>query len=108
MLFLSSGTVDATPRTTNIGQQQQGMTVYHISVILKETQEDAAVSELGLGRVTHTLVENCQPKEEIMSVVPMEKSPRLGRARQELDRWPSLSFTGRSGRHREETVSIHI
>ncbi|XP_023126110.1 arf-GAP with GTPase, ANK repeat and PH domain-containing protein 3 isoform X1 [Amphiprion ocellaris] len=104
MLFLSSGTVDATPRTTSIGQQQQGMTVYHISVILKETQEDAAVSELGLGRVTHTLVENCQPKEEIMSVVPMEKSPRLGRARQELDRWPSLSFTGRGGRHREEVV----
>lgn len=104
MLFLSSGTVDATPRSTAIGQQQQGKTVYHISVILNETQGDAPVSELGMGRVTHTLVENCQPGGKIISVVPMENSPRLGRARQELDRWPSLSCTGRAGRQREEVV----
>lgn len=104
MLFLSSGTVDATPRSTTIGQQQQGKTVYHISVILKETQGDAPESELGMGRVTHTLVDNCQPGEEIISVVPMENSPRLGRARQELDRWPSLSCSSKAGRHREEVV----
>ncbi|XP_035526274.1 arf-GAP with GTPase, ANK repeat and PH domain-containing protein 3 isoform X1 [Morone saxatilis] len=104
MLFLSSGTVDATPRSTAIGPQQQGKTVYHISVILKETQGDAPVSGLGMGQVTHTLVENCQPGGEIISVMPMENSPRLGRARQELDRWPSLSCTGRAGRKREEVV----
>lgn len=104
MLFLSSGTVDATPRSTAFCQQQQGNTVYHISVILKDTEGDAPVSGLGMGPVTHTLVENCQPGGEIISVVPMENSPRLGRARQELDRWPSLSCTGRAGRQREEVV----
>ncbi|XP_042354431.1 arf-GAP with GTPase, ANK repeat and PH domain-containing protein 3 isoform X1 [Plectropomus leopardus] len=104
MLFLSSGTVDATPRSTVIGQQQQGKTVYHISVILNETQGDAVVSGLGMGRVTHTQVENCQPGGEIIRVVPMESSPRLGRARQEFDRWPSLSRTGRARRQREEVV----
>ncbi|KAL7386695.1 hypothetical protein ABVT39_012135 [Epinephelus coioides] len=104
MLFLSSGTVDATPRSTAIGQQQQGKTVYHISVILNETQGDALVSGLGMGRVTHTLVENCQPRGEIIKVVPMENSPRLGRARQEFDRWPSLSRSGRAGIQREEVV----
>ncbi|KAF1383765.1 hypothetical protein PFLUV_G00135230 [Perca fluviatilis] len=104
MLFLSSGTVDATPRSTAIGQQQQGKTVYHISVILNETQGDAPVSELEMGRVTHTLVKNCQPGGEIIGIVPMENSPRLGRARQELDRWPSLSFIGRAVRQREEVV----
>ncbi|XP_045907321.1 arf-GAP with GTPase, ANK repeat and PH domain-containing protein 3 isoform X1 [Micropterus dolomieu] len=103
MLFLSSGTVDVTPRSTAICQQQ-GKIVYHISVILKETQGDAPRSELGMGRVTNTPVENCQPRGEIISVVPMENSPRLGRARQELDRWPSLSRTGRAGRQREEVV----
>ncbi|XP_074507668.1 arfGAP with GTPase domain, ankyrin repeat and PH domain 3 isoform X1 [Sebastes fasciatus] len=104
MLFLSSGTVDATPRSTAIGQQQQGKTVYHISVTLNETQGDAPVSELGMGQVTDNLVENYQPGGEIISVVPMENSPRLGRARQELDRWPSLSCTGRVGRQREDIV----
>ncbi|KAL3055291.1 hypothetical protein OYC64_018056 [Pagothenia borchgrevinki] len=104
MLFLSSGTVDVTPRSTAIGQQQQGKTVYHISVTLNETQGDALVSGLGMGRVTHTLVEDCHRGGEMMSVVPMENSPRLGRARQELDRWPSLSRTGRAGRQREEVV----
>uniref|UniRef100_A0A672ZF47 Arf-GAP with GTPase, ANK repeat and PH domain-containing protein 3 n=1 Tax=Sphaeramia orbicularis TaxID=375764 RepID=A0A672ZF47_9TELE len=104
MLFLSSGTVDVSPRTTVFCQQQQGKTVYHISVILKETQGDEPVSELGMGRVTHTLVENCQPGEEIITAMPMENSPRLGRARQELDRWPSLNRAGRAGRQREEVV----
>ncbi|KAM8728448.1 uncharacterized protein AB9X84_001736 [Acanthopagrus schlegelii] len=105
MLFLSSGTVDATPRSTTFGQQQQqGKTVYHISVILNETQGDVLVPELGMGRVTHTLVERCQPGGALISIVPMEKSPRLGRARQEFDRWPSLSRTGRVRRQREEAV----
>ncbi|XP_044223778.1 arf-GAP with GTPase, ANK repeat and PH domain-containing protein 3 isoform X1 [Thunnus albacares] len=104
MLFLSSGTVDATPRSTTISQQQQGKTVYHISVILKETQGDAPESELGMGRVTHTLVDNCQPGGEIISVMPMENSPRPGRARQELNRWPSLNCSSRAGRQREEVV----
>lgn len=104
MLFLSSGTVDATPRSTAIGQVQQGKTVYHISVTLKETPGDAPVSMLGMGQVTHTLVENCQPGGEMISLVPMENSPRLGRARQEPDRWPSLICTGRAGRQREEVV----
>lgn len=104
MLFLSSGTVDVTPKSTAISQQQQEKTVYHISVILKETQGDAAVSKQGMAQVTHTLVENCQPRGEIISIVPMENSPRLGRARQEPDRWPSLSCTGRAGRQREEVV----
>ncbi|KAK5889149.1 hypothetical protein CesoFtcFv8_015178 [Champsocephalus esox] len=104
MLFLSSGTVDVTPRSTAIGQQQQGKTVYHISVTLNETQGDALVSGLGMGRATHTLVEDCHRGGEMMSVVPMENSPRLGRARQALDRWPSLSRTGRAGRQREEVV----
>lgn len=103
MLFLSSGTVDATPRNTT-SQQQQGKTVYHISVILKETQGDAPESELGMGRVTHTLVDNCQPGGETISVMPMENSPRLGRARQDLDRWPSLSCSSRAGRQRDEVV----
>lgn len=102
MLFLSSGTVDATLKSTPISQQ--GRTVYHISVILKETQGDATVSKQGMGWVTHTLVENCQPRGEIISIVPMENSPRLGRARQAPDRWPSLSCTGRAGRRREEVV----
>ncbi|KAF7654360.1 hypothetical protein LDENG_00070780 [Lucifuga dentata] len=105
MLFLSSGTVDAIPRSAAIGeQQQQGKTVYHISVILKEVQHDELLSELGMGWVTDTLVENCQPRREIISVVPMENSPRLGRAGQELGRWPSLSRTGRAGRFKEEIV----
>ncbi|XP_069013644.1 arf-GAP with GTPase, ANK repeat and PH domain-containing protein 3 isoform X1 [Embiotoca jacksoni] len=104
MLFLSSGTVDATPRSTTFRQKLQGITVYHISVILKETEGNAPVSELGMGQVTHTQMENCQPKGEMISIVPMENSPRLGRARQELNRWPSLSCTGRAGRQREEVV----
>ncbi|XP_035025498.1 arf-GAP with GTPase, ANK repeat and PH domain-containing protein 3 isoform X2 [Hippoglossus stenolepis] len=104
MLFFSSGAVDATPRSTTIDQLQQGKTVYHISVTLKETQGDALVSGRGMGRVIHTQVENCQPGGEKMSVVPMENSPRLGRARQELNKWPSLSRAGRAGRQREEVV----
>lgn len=104
MLFLSSGTVDVTPKTTAPGQQQQEKTVYHISVILKETQGDAPVSEQGVGQVTHTLVENCQQSGEIIKIVPMENSPRLGRARQELERWPSLNCIGRVERQREEVV----
>lgn len=104
MLFLSSGTVDVTPRSTAICQQHQGKTVYHISVVLKESQGDAPVPELGMGWVTHTLVENNQLGGEIISVMPMENSPRLGRARPELDRWPSLSCTGRAKEQRDEVV----
>lgn len=101
MLFLSSGTVDATPRSTAIEQQQQEITVYHVSVILKETHIDAPVSELEMGQVTHTLVGNCQPNGEMTCIVQMEKSPRLGKAQHELSRWLSLSS---AGRHREEVV----
>ncbi|XP_030607386.1 arfGAP with GTPase domain, ankyrin repeat and PH domain 3 isoform X1 [Archocentrus centrarchus] len=104
MLFLSSGTVDATPRSTAIEQQQQEITAYHISVILKETQKDAPVSELGMGQVTHTLVENCLPNGEMTCIVQMENSPRLGKARHELSRWLSLSSTRSAGRHIEEVV----
>ncbi|XP_041847943.1 arf-GAP with GTPase, ANK repeat and PH domain-containing protein 3 isoform X1 [Melanotaenia boesemani] len=104
MLFLSSGTVDATPWNNAIGQQQQGITVYHISVILNERKGDAAVSEAKMDQVSHSLVENSQPKGKLMNLVPMDNSPRLGRARQELDRWPSLSCTSRAGRQREEVV----
>ncbi|KAM7400487.1 hypothetical protein PAMA_004937 [Pampus argenteus] len=57
-----------------------------------------------MGRVTRTLVDNCQSGGEIIGVVPMENSPRPGRARQELNRWPSLSCSSRAGRHREEVV----
>ncbi|XP_031593713.2 arf-GAP with GTPase, ANK repeat and PH domain-containing protein 3 isoform X1 [Oreochromis aureus] len=101
MLFLSSGTVDATPRSTAIEQQQREITVYHVSVILKETHTDAPVSELEMGQVTHTLVGNCQPNGEMTCIVQMEKSPRLGKAQHELSRWLSLSS---AGRHREEVV----
>lgn len=104
MLFLSSGSGDATPRSTASGQQQQGITVYHISVVLKEIQDDAVVSEPNMGQTAHNLVGNYQPKEELMNLVPMENSPRLGRARQELNRWPSLSYKSKVGRQREEVV----
>ncbi|KAM3603874.1 uncharacterized protein V6R79_003356 [Siganus canaliculatus] len=104
MLFLSSGSVDATLRSAAIGQQQQEKSVHNIAVILKESQGDALVPETTVGQVSHTLVENSQPGGEMISVVPMENSPRLGRARQELDRWSSLSCTGRAGRQREEVV----
>lgn len=104
MLFLSSRTVDATPKSTATSQQQQEKTVYHISVILRETPGDAAVSKHGKHPVTHTLVEKCQQREEIISIVPMENSPKLGRLRYAPDRWPSLSWTGRAGRQQEEVV----
>lgn len=104
MLFLSSGTVDGSPRSTAIGQQHQGKTVYHISVVLKETQGDALSPELEMGLVAHTLVEECQPGGEVMSVVSMEKSPRQGRTRLELNRWPSLPSTGRGKEKRDEVV----
>ncbi|TNN35101.1 hypothetical protein EYF80_054735 [Liparis tanakae] len=102
MLFLSSGTVDVTPRSTAIGPP--GNAVYQVAVALKETQGDAPVSPPGTGRVAHNLVENRPPGGEIIRIVPMENSPRLGRARHELDRWPSLSRPGRAGRQREEVV----
>ncbi|XP_060900877.1 uncharacterized protein agap3 isoform X4 [Labrus mixtus] len=104
MLFLSSGTVDATPRSTAVCEQQQGNTVYHISVILNETLGHGPVSGPGIGRVAHTLVENCQPQEKMISVVPLEKSPRLRKAQRALNRWPSLSSTGRAARQRQEVV----
>uniref|UniRef100_A0A3Q2ZR82 Arf-GAP with GTPase, ANK repeat and PH domain-containing protein 3 n=1 Tax=Kryptolebias marmoratus TaxID=37003 RepID=A0A3Q2ZR82_KRYMA len=106
MLFLSSGTVNGTTKSTTTEQLQQGITVYHISVILKETQRDAAASETKMGHVTHNLVENCQSEGEVMNLVPMENSPRLGRARQELNRWPSLSHTARARRQRKEEVAL--
>lgn len=106
MLFLSSGTLNGTTKSTTTGQLQQGISVYHISVILKETQRDAAVSEPKMGRVTHNLVENCKSKGQIMNLVPMENSPRLGRVQQEINRWPSLSHTSGARKQRREEVVL--
>lgn len=102
MLLLSSGTVDAIPRGMVISQQQQqqGKTVYHISVVLNGTHGN----ELGVGRTTHTLVENCQPGGATSRAKAAENSPRLGKARHEHGRWPSLSRSARAGRQREEVV----
>ncbi|XP_075877697.1 arfGAP with GTPase domain, ankyrin repeat and PH domain 3 isoform X6 [Nelusetta ayraudi] len=108
MLFLSSGTVDGSPRSTAVGLQNQGKTVYHISVVLKENQEDALSPELEMGLVPHTLVEKCQPAAEVMSVVPMEKSPRQGRTRLEFDRWPSQAGAGRGEERRDEEESEEV
>lgn len=91
MLFLSSG------------QQHQGKTVYHISVVLKETERDAPVPELGMGWITHTLVESSQPGEEIIGV-PMENSPRLGLVRPKVDRCHPLGSTSRAKEPREEVA----
>lgn len=96
MLFLSSGAVDSTLRTTALSQQQQGTTVYQLSIILKESGGDELLLE-GMGRDIHTQVEYCQPGGEIMSVPLMENSPRPGRARHELNRSPSLCRTGTAG-----------
>ncbi|XP_068605453.1 arf-GAP with GTPase, ANK repeat and PH domain-containing protein 3 [Brachionichthys hirsutus] len=104
MLFLSSGNVDATPRNTGICHEQQGKTVCHISSILQETQGDAPVPEMPMGRVTHPQVENCQPDGGEIVVVQMENSPTLHRVRQELDSWLSLRYAGKAQDRREEVV----
>ncbi|XP_055084472.1 uncharacterized protein agap3 isoform X4 [Periophthalmus magnuspinnatus] len=97
MLFLSSGTVDTTPRTTTFCQQQQTKTVYNLSVILKESERDEPELE-GMGQDPHTQAEQRRPRGERMSVPLMENSPRTGRARQEPDRSPSLCRTGAAGK----------
>ncbi|MEQ2260091.1 hypothetical protein XENORESO_002431, partial [Xenotaenia resolanae] len=102
MLFLSSGTVDVTPRSAIDGQKQEGITVYQLN--LKETKRDAASSEAKMGWFTNNLVEDTHLKGELMNLVPMENSPRPGRARQELIRWPSLSGTSRPGSRKEEVI----
>ncbi|KAJ0058774.1 hypothetical protein NL108_000482, partial [Boleophthalmus pectinirostris] len=94
MLFLSSGAVDTTLRTTTFCQQQQTNTVYSLSVIL--SQKDELVSE-GMGRDTHTQAEQRRPGGEIMSVPLMENSPRPGRVQHELNRSPSLCRAGTAG-----------
>ena len=93
MLFLSSG------------QQHQGKTVYHISVVLKETERDAPVPQLEMGWITHNLGERSQRGEEIISVVPMENSPSLGLVRPKVDRCHPLGSTRRAKQQREE-VSV--
>ncbi|RVE61967.1 hypothetical protein OJAV_G00175990 [Oryzias javanicus] len=98
MLFLSRGTEAVTPKCAGGGQKHQGNTVHHISGLPKQTQRDASLSEPKMGR---DLVENCHLKKEVMNLVPMENSPRQGRARHELSRWPSLSGAERQG---EEAV----
>lgn len=108
MLFLSSGTVDGTPRSAAVGLQNQGKTVYRISVVLNETGDDALLQELEMGLVPHTLVEKCQPAAEVMSVVPMEKSPRQGRTRLYLDRWPSQVGPRRGEERRDEEESEEV
>ncbi|XP_054889838.1 arf-GAP with GTPase, ANK repeat and PH domain-containing protein 3 isoform X1 [Poeciliopsis prolifica] len=97
MLFLS-GTVDVTPRSATESQQQEGLSFYHLSITLKKTQRDAASSEPNMGWVTTHL------KGELMNLVPMENSPRPGRARQKLSTWPSLIGTSRHGSSKEEVI----
>lgn len=104
MLFLSSGTVDVTSKSTAAGQQHPGKTIYHISVVLNETQGDAVVPELGMTQITHNLAENSQPGGEIMNIIPLDRSPKLGRAQSELNRWPSQRCTGRAKEQRENIV----
>ncbi|MEQ2187738.1 hypothetical protein GOODEAATRI_007701 [Goodea atripinnis] len=84
------------------GQKQEGITVYQLN--LKETKRDAASSEAKMGWFTNNLVEDTHLKGELMNLVPMENSPRPGRARQELIRWPSLSGTSRPGSRKEEVI----
>lgn len=104
MLFLSSGLADVTLRNTVIDPlPQQGKTIYDISAVLNETVGDVPVSMLGMGPITNNLLENCHPGAKIMSLMPMESSPRLGRAQRELN-LPSLSSTGRCGRQRQDIV----
>lgn len=104
MLLLSSGTVDVTPRSATESQQQEGITFYHLSITLKKPQRDAASSEPNMGWVTNNLVEDTHLKGELMNLVPMENSPRPGRARQKLSTWPSLSGTSRHGSSKEEVI----
>nr|XP_015812202.2 arf-GAP with GTPase, ANK repeat and PH domain-containing protein 3 isoform X1 [Nothobranchius furzeri] len=106
MLFLSSGTADGTQRSNISGNLEHERAVYRVSVILKDTQGHAAVSEPEMGCVTHNLVENCQPKGEMMNLVPMDNSPRLGRAQQEFNRWPSLGSASRARRQRREEAVL--
>lgn len=103
MLFLSSGTLDVTPKSAATGQQHLGKTVYHISVVLNEKQGDAAVPELRKARFSCTPVENSQPGAA-MNIVEMEHSPKLGRAQPELNRWLSKSCTGRAREEKNHTV----
>lgn len=104
MLFLSSGTVDVTPKSTATGLQHPGKTVYHVSVVLNETRGDAAAPELGKARSSLTLVEHGQPGE-LMNIVAMERSPKLGRAQPEPDRWHSRRLAGRAREERGRTVA---
>lgn len=108
MLFFSSGTVDGSPRSAAVGLQNQGKTIYRISVVLNETQEDVFTPELEMGLVPHTLVEKCQSAAEVMSIVPMERSPRQGRTRFELDRWPSQAGAGRGEDRGDEEESEEV
>ncbi|XP_053738562.1 arf-GAP with GTPase, ANK repeat and PH domain-containing protein 3 isoform X2 [Synchiropus splendidus] len=70
MLFLSSGTVDSTARIASSAPH------------LRETRGDAPGSQPGMGRVAHTL-----PGDQMISVIAMERSPRLGRPPRDLDKW---------------------
>lgn len=103
MLFLSSGTLDVTPKSAATGQQHLGKTVYHISAVLNEIQGDAAVQELGTARISCPPVENSQPGAA-MNIVAMEHSPKLGRAQLELHRWTSKSCTDSVRDDKEHTV----
>ncbi|XP_046883559.1 arf-GAP with GTPase, ANK repeat and PH domain-containing protein 3 isoform X1 [Hypomesus transpacificus] len=105
MLLLSSHTEDAIPRGAAVGQQQ-GKTVYHVSVILNGGPGDelgpGPETEQGLGHV-----DGRQPGESSRAGAQAqgaESSLGLSRARREFGRWPSLSRTGRAMRRREEVV----
>ncbi|XP_037133073.1 arf-GAP with GTPase, ANK repeat and PH domain-containing protein 3 isoform X1 [Syngnathus acus] len=74
MLFLSSGTADAT--------------TYHISVTRKDTPGDDPVSELGMGWVTAcALADGCKPGDQIMenaAILDKWPPPRAGSLRREV------------------------
>ena len=105
MLLLSSHAEDALPRGAAVGQQQ-GKTVYHVSVVLNGDPGD----ELGPGPETERgpgQADGRQPGESSRAgarAQGAESSLGQSRARRELGRWPSLSRTGRAMRRREEVV----
>ncbi|KAM9458355.1 arf-GAP with GTPase, ANK repeat and PH domain-containing protein 3-like isoform 2-T2 [Salvelinus alpinus] len=111
MLLLSSRATEQTiPGATSkaVTAHQSGggrTTVYHISVILNGTLGHEGVRE-GLA-ARHASLEQSHPAAKSTRARPQalqgeEGHFRLGKARQKLGRWPSLSRTGRVGGRREE------
>eukprot|EP00063_Salmo_salar_P021288 XP_013996123.1 PREDICTED: uncharacterized protein LOC106569352 isoform X2 [Salmo salar] len=119
MLLLSSRATEqtipgATSKAGTAHQSGGGRTmVYHISVILNGTLGHEEVGE-GVGvreglSARHDSLEQSHPAARSTRAQPQalqgeEGHFRLGKARQKLGRWPSLSRTGRVGGRREEAV----